>query len=82
MKVISRGGKILEQTVEETIKGNSVDMLQTPSEIMMELGSEKAKYLEENLAAIPDCAKSAVAGCQGTLTNLSYQIDATQIYTK
>ena len=43
---------------------------------------EKAKYLEENLAAIPDCAKSAVAGFQGTLTNLSYQIDATQIYTK
>ena len=43
---------------------------------------EKAKYLEENLAAIPDCAKSAVAGCQGTLTNLSYQSDATQIYTK
>lgn len=43
---------------------------------------EKEKYLEENLAAIPDCAKSAVAGCQGTLANLSYQIDATQIYTK
>lgn len=37
---------------------------------------EKAKYLEENLAAIPDCVKSAVVGCQGTLTNLSYQIDA------
>ena len=37
---------------------------------------EKAKYLEENLAALPDCAKSAVAGCQGTLTNLSYNIDA------
>ena len=37
---------------------------------------EKAKYLEENLAALPDCAKSAVAGCQGTLTSLSYQIDA------
>ena len=36
---------------------------------------EKAKYLEENLAALPDCAKSAVAGCRGTLTNLSYQID-------
>ena len=31
--------------------------------------------LEENLAAIPDCAKSAVNGCQGTLTNLNYQID-------
>lgn len=37
---------------------------------------EKAKYLEENLAALPDCAKLAVAGCQGTLTSLSYQIDA------
>ena len=37
---------------------------------------EKAKYLEENLAALPDCAKIAVAGCQGTLTSLSYQIDA------
>ena len=36
---------------------------------------EKAKYLEENLAALPDCSRSAVAGCQGTLTNLSYQID-------
>lgn len=37
---------------------------------------EKAKYLEENLAAIPDCVKIAINGCQGTLTNLSYQIDA------
>lgn len=38
--------------------------------------SEKAKYLEENLAALPDCAKSAVACCRGTLTNLSYHFDA------
>lgn len=37
---------------------------------------EKAKYLEENLAAIPDCVKSAVNGCLGTLTNLSYNFDA------
>lgn len=37
---------------------------------------EKAKYLEENLAAIPDCAKIAVRGCLGTLTSLSYQFDA------
>ena len=36
---------------------------------------EKAKYLEENLAAIPDCAKKAVSGCLGTLTNLSYSFD-------
>lgn len=26
---------------------------------------EKAKYLEENLAALPECAKSAVAGMYG-----------------
>ena len=32
---------------------------------------EKAKYLEENLAAIPDCAKSAVNGCLGTLTTIA-----------
>lgn len=37
---------------------------------------EKAKFLEENLNALPDCAAKAVAGCQGTLTNLSYQVDA------
>jgi len=37
---------------------------------------EKAKYLEENLSAIPDCAKIAVNGSLGTLTSLSYQIDA------
>ncbi len=37
---------------------------------------EKAKYLEENLAVIPDCAKMAVNGSLGTLTSLSYQIDA------
>lgn len=37
---------------------------------------EKAKYLEENLAALPDCAKMAVNMCSGTLTSLSYQIDA------
>ncbi|MCM1335213.1 MAG: DUF6033 family protein [Bacteroides sp.] len=36
---------------------------------------EKAKYLEENLAALPDCAKSAVAASAGTLTSLSFQVD-------
>ncbi len=37
---------------------------------------EKAKYLEENLAALPECASYAVSHAQGTLTSLSYQIDA------
>lgn len=37
---------------------------------------EKAKFLEENLSALPECAAKAVAGCQGTLTNLSYKVDA------
>jgi len=36
----------------------------------------KAKYLEENLAALPDCASYAVSHAQGTLTSISYIIDA------
>ena len=36
---------------------------------------EKAKYLEENLAALPDCASYAVSHAQGTLTSISYEID-------
>ena len=41
---------------------------------------EKAKYLEENLAAIPDCTKDTINGCLGTVTNQSYMIDANLIY--
>ena len=37
---------------------------------------EKAKDLEENLAALPDCASYAVSHAQGTLTSISYEIDA------
>lgn len=37
---------------------------------------EKAKYLEENLAALPDCVSYAVSHAQGTLTRISYEIDA------
>ena len=37
---------------------------------------EKAKYLEENLAALPGCASYAVSHAQGTLTSISYKIDA------
>ena len=37
---------------------------------------EKAAYLEENLAAIPDCISSVKANCLGTITNVSYQIDS------
>ncbi len=41
---------------------------------------EKAKYLEENLAAIPDCTKDTINGCLGTVTNQSYMIDANKYY--
>ncbi len=37
---------------------------------------EKAKYLEENLAAIPACVSYAASHAQGTLTSISYEIDA------
>lgn len=38
--------------------------------------TEKAKYLEENLAAIPDCAKRTLTSCFGTVTNQTWSIDA------
>ncbi len=37
---------------------------------------EKATYLEENLAAIPDCVSHAISHSIGTLTSISIQIDA------
>lgn len=37
---------------------------------------EKAKYLEENLAAIHDCVSYAKSHAMGTLTNIEYRIDA------
>lgn len=36
---------------------------------------QKAAWLEENLAAIPNCAKMAVGACLGTLTSLQYMCD-------
>lgn len=37
---------------------------------------EKAKYLEENLAALPDCVSYAKSHALGTVTSISYGIDA------
>lgn len=37
---------------------------------------EKAAYLEENLAAIPDCVSYAKSHALGTVTSISYEIDA------
>ena len=37
---------------------------------------EKSKYLEENLEAIPDCAKKTLTSCLGTVTNQTWSIDA------
>lgn len=37
---------------------------------------EKAKYLEENLAAIPDCVSYAKSHALGTVTSISYEIGA------
>ena len=36
---------------------------------------ERAKYLKENLAALPECASYAVSHVQGTLTSIEYRID-------
>lgn len=37
---------------------------------------QKAAFLEENLAAIPNCVKMAKSGCIGTVTRLEYTCDA------
>ena len=37
---------------------------------------EKAAWLEENMAAIPKCNEIALSRCLGTVTNISYKIDA------
>ena len=37
---------------------------------------EKAAWLEENMAAIPKCNEIALSRCLGTVTNISYIIDA------
>ena len=37
---------------------------------------EKAKYLEENLAVLPDCVSYAKSHTLGTVTSISYEIDA------
>lgn len=37
---------------------------------------EKAKYLDENLAALPDCVCYAKSHALGTVTSISYEIDA------
>ena len=37
---------------------------------------EKAAYLEENLAVIPDCVSHAISHSLGTLTSISIQMDA------
>ena len=42
---------------------------------------ERAKYLQENLAALPECASYAVSHAQGTLTSIEYRIDANRNIT-
>lgn len=37
---------------------------------------EKAAFLEENLAAIPQCTERSIAGCMCTLTRQGWEIDA------
>lgn len=38
--------------------------------------SGKGKIIDENLEAIPDCAKKTLTSCLGTVTNQTWSIDA------
>lgn len=85
MKVVNREGQVIEKNIEEVIKSNSVDMTQTPAEIMMEVASERAKSLvDENLLS----SEAREASSQGyihindkeyyltkSLTDLQYPLD-------
>lgn len=62
VKVVNRGGQILDKNVEEVIKNNSVDMLQTPAEIMMEISSEKAKSLVDENLLLPEIKEASEQG--------------------
>lgn len=85
MKVISRAGKVLEQGVEETLKRNSADILQTPSEIIMEIGSQKAKNLVDEILLTNEVEEANKDGyihitdreyyLTKSLNNLQYPLD-------
>ena len=85
MKVISRAGKVLEQGVEETLKRNSTDILQTPSEIIMEIGSQKAKNLVDEILLTKEVEEANKDGyihitdreyyLTKSLNNLQYPLD-------
>ena len=83
LSIYAENKKGVMQNITGILKDEDINILGSVTNDSAEYGivrmvvsdPEKAKDLEENLAAIPDCAKSAVNGCLGTLTNLSYNVD-------
>ena len=62
MKIVSREGQIVEKNIEEVIQKKSVNMIQTPAEIMMEVAEKRAKTLvDENLLS-PEAKEASQQG--------------------
>lgn len=62
MKVINRSGQVLEEKIEEVLQKNSVDMIETPGEIMMEIATEKAKEWASEKLLSPEVKQAVKQG--------------------
>ena len=62
MKVSDKSGQVLEKNIEEIMKDNTLNILQTPSEIMMEVASEKARELIDNYLLSENTRKALEEG--------------------
>lgn len=62
MKVSDKSGQVLEKNIEELMKDNTLNILQTPSEIMMEIASEKSREIIDNYLLSEETKKTVEEG--------------------
>lgn len=62
MKVSNQNGQVIEKNIEEIMNDNTLNILQTPSEIMMEIASERAREITENYLLSEETKKAVEDG--------------------
>lgn len=85
MKIINKEGQTIEENIEDIIKDNSLKMVQSPSEIMMEIASAKAKTIVDEKLLLEEVKEAIQQGyihindkeyyLTKSLTNLQYPLD-------
>jgi len=85
VKVINKEGQVVEEKIEEIIKDNTLNMIQTPSEMMMELASEKSKQLVDTYLLSEEVKEAVEQGyihindkeyyLTKSLTNMQHPLD-------